>query len=463
MTSWDHPDAELERVPRAVASSRSSLEAAPAQPTLAGGSSGDGSGPPRVLSRAERTKRAKRYRRRRIMVVIGAVLLVFLAWLGYSLGSALTNPSLGSSMSARFAEWGRGHHLGSVVSWVEKEWYALNPPKTGGKPPKDAFAKTKAHAVSTMPASCPGALPAPTAVVSPVTPALPGEGAWAPIARLSAGCPALYEAFVRPDDVHTSYVAGIVWMDPKLLSFTLYSGSQVPGGGPYTHTAPITSSAAETLMSAFNAGFLPGDSQGGYYTDGKTIIPLVPGGASAVIYKDGTMNVGAWGSDVRMTPDVVSVRQNLDLIVDNGAEVPGLLANDNSKWGQTLGGSAFVWRSGLGITANGAIVYVGGPSLSITDLADLLVRAGAVRAMELDINTDWVQYSYYTPTVGEPASPANGQALISGMGDTSDGQARYFANWWVRDFFTTSARYKANGTMSSSITSSSSTSTTQKP
>ena len=34
-----------------------------------------------------------------------------------------------------------------------------------------------------------------------------------------------------------------------------------------------------------------------------------------------------------------------------------------------------------------------GPDLNITDLADVLVRAGAVRAMELDINTDWVNFS----------------------------------------------------------------------
>ncbi len=42
---------------------------------------------------------------------------------------------------------------------------------------------------------------------------------------------------------------------------------------------------------------------------------------------------------------------------------------------------------GLGVTADGALVYVGGSGLSIVDLANLLARAGAVRAMEMDINT----------------------------------------------------------------------------
>jgi Phosphodiester glycosidase len=382
------------------------------------------------------------------VVAVLAVFLIFFGWLAISLGSALTNPSYGVSSSARFAEWGRQHGIGGVVTWLEKEWYAHHQPPKGGKPPAGAF-DAKAHAGTGITASCPNALPMPPTIVSPASPQLAGEGTWHAAGRLVASCSALYEAFVRPDAVHTSYVVGVVWMDTKLLSPTLYSGSQIPGGGPYTNTAPIKPSAAMTLVSAFNAGFRMGDTNGGYYTDGKEVIPLVPGGASAVIYKNGTMNIGAWGSDVKMTPDVVSVRQNLDLIVSGGKPVPGLDQADNKRWGATLGGSAYVWRSAMGITANGAVVYVAGPGMSITALADILVRAGAIRGMELDINADWVQYSIYSPPVGQPASPANGVPLMSSMAAGSQGPSRYFQTWWVRDFFTMSAKYPANGTMSS--------------
>ena len=96
-----------------------------------------------------------------------------------------------------------------------------------------------------------------------------------------------------------------------------------------------------------------------------------------------------------------------------------------------------MWRSGLGVTADGALVYVGGPGLNITDLADLLTRAGAVRAMELDINTDWVNYSTYRPpTPSGLASGANGTQLLPGMTGTP---GRYFQPWWARDFITLSA------------------------
>ena len=152
---------------------------------------------------------------------------------------------------------------------------------------------------------------------------------------------------------------------------------------------------------------------GGYYTDGRAVLPLRVGAASFVVYADGNSTVGSWGTDVTMTPDVVSVRQNLDLLVDNGQPVAGLNADDTTHWGATLGNAVYVWRSGLGVTADGALVYVGGPGLNITDLADLLVRAGAVRAMELDINTDWVNFASYAPaTPTGPATPENGIDLL---------------------------------------------------
>ena len=164
-------------------------------------------------------------------------------------------------------------------------------------------------------------MPAP--IVPIASPPVAGEGLWSPVGRLVEGLPAVYETMLRPSTIHTSYVVGVAWMDTKLLRATLYSGSQIPGGGPYTHTAPISPTDATTLVAAFNAGFLMSDANGGYYTDGKTIIPLRTGAASFVVYKNGSSTVGQWGRDVTMGPDVVSVRQNLDLLVDGGQVVPG--------------------------------------------------------------------------------------------------------------------------------------------
>jgi len=358
-----------------------------------------------------------------------------------SLGNALTNPSLGTSVSARFAEWARDHGASPIVNWAENAWYSSHPPPVGGAPAKGSIPGLQSSGQSgQQPGSArvPAHLPRPARMSSPAKHQLAGEGVWHPAGRPVGGIPAVYQTWVRPDGVHTSLVTGVAWMDTKLLRATLYSGSFIPGGGPFRHTAPVGAASARRLVAAFNAGFLLKNAQGGYYTDGKVIAPLRKGAASFVIYRDGSVHIAAWGRDAAMGPNVVSVRQNLALLVDHGKATPGLNPSDTTKWGFTLGNQVYVWRSGVGITANGALVYVGGPGLNITTLADLLVRAGAVRAMELDINTDWVDYATYDPhsTTGA-ATAANGKALLPGM---VGGVNRYFASWWSRDFFTMSAR-----------------------
>jgi hypothetical protein len=383
-----------------------------------------------------RSQRRRRVRRRRVVAIILVALAVVLVWTAVSLGGALMNPGYGSSLSARAAEWARLHGGASVVNWIENEWYSHHQPPVGGKPPAGEIVRPKNR--PKVIASGPAHLPPPGPMTPVATPALPGEGQWSAVGRRVDGIPAVYETTLRPDAIHTSQVVGAVWMDTKLLRATLYSGSLIPGGGPYSHTAPITSGAASSLVAAFNAGFLMSDSNGGYYTDGRTEVPLVDGAASFVVYKDGTSTVAQWGRDATMTSDVVSVRQNLDLLVDHGQPVAGLNAADTTKWGATLGNAVYVWRSGVGVTADGALVYVGGPSLNITDLANLLVDAGAVRAMELDINVDWVNFATYAPAAPTaPASPANGSNLLAGM---HGGTSRYFESYWARDFITMSAR-----------------------
>ena len=369
----------------------------------------------------------------------GIALILLLTPVWWSLGSALANPALGSSASARLAEWFRQHGGAPIVVWGENTWYSHHPPPVGGRPAQGAIPPAPSPAPSIQsPAGrkVPAHLPSPAPIPPIANPAIPGEGLWRPAGRLVNGAPAVYEANLRPDAVHTSVVVGVAWMDTELLQAALYSGSLIPGGGPWPTTAPVGPQAATTLVAAFNSGFLMSNANGGYYTEGRTAAPLRQGAASFVIDTNGKATVGQWGRDAQMSPQVASVRQNLDLIVDNGQPVPGLNVNDTSRWGFTLGNKVYVWRSGVGVTATGALVYVGGPDMNITDLADVLARAGAVRAMELDINTDWVNLATYDPpSATGPADPTNGTDLLPTMAATP---ARYFNSGWARDFFSMS-------------------------
>jgi hypothetical protein len=266
-------------------------------------------------------------------------------------------------------------------------------------------------------------LPAPHSIVSVVASPLPGEGDWSPLGQPVAGRPAMYAAFVRPDAVYTSLVTAVAWIDPHLVRFDLYAGVQEPGGRDWQHQAPIKASDRVDLLAAFNSGFKLKDSQGGYYADGKTVRDLRDGAATLAINADGTPTVGQWGRDVSMAPTLAFARQNLSLIVDNGQPMAGLDTDSIYKWGATLGNKVQVWRSGVGVTANGALIYVAGNNLSISMLASVMSRAGAVRAMELDINSAWVEFVSYGPAV--PSSALPDSKLLP---DMSGGTSKYLGD-----------------------------------
>jgi hypothetical protein len=287
-------------------------------------------------------------------------------------------------------------------------------------------------------------MPAPAALVPFAGQGPAGAGAWHPAGRLVGGLPAVYEAALVPPG--GTLRAGLAWMDTKLLSARLYSGSVSPGGLGYKFTAPVLPGAAATLVAAFNGGFKMADAHGGYYTEGRLVDPLVTGAASVVIYASGAITVGAWGSDVAMTRSVVAVRQNLVPLVAGGKPTALAGSADWRAWGNTCGAKSCAasvpgidhqWRSGLGVTADGALVYAAGPALDPLQLAQLLVRAGVVRGMELDINPGWPVFAAYRPaTPGGRAAPPNGTRLLA----TRLGAATFFQSSYARDFVTMSAR-----------------------
>lgn len=427
-----------------------------------------GQGAARLAPRLPAILRRPAHRRRgrwpRLRLVLAVLVLVVLAPVGFSLGRALSAPGT-TGLGVRSVEWLRDHGASRAVVAVENLWYSHHRPPVGGRPqpgliPSPAVPTHPVIASGSRPAgphpsgpsplgppvpaqlpagdqaSVLRALPAPAPIVPIASPPLAGEGTWHPLGRQVGGSPAMYAAFLRPDPVHTSLVTGVAWMDTRLLGARLFAGSDVPGGSGWSDTAPIPDGLRTTLDAAFNSGFRLQDSLGGYFAQGRTVQPLVEGAASLVIGDDGTLSVGQWGRDVTSTAGLAAVRQNLSLIVDQGRPVANLATDDFHRWGATLGNNVLVWRSGVGVTATGAIVYAGGPGLSIQSLADVLVRAGARRAMELDINTQWVSFYSFAPAPGAPASPGNGSKLLAEMDEPT---SRYF-QLSSRDFVAMFAR-----------------------
>ncbi|MEZ0070039.1 hypothetical protein ABIA32_006087 [Streptacidiphilus sp. MAP12-20] len=352
-------------------------------------------------------QRRKRFRRIRHLLslrtvrAILALFAVFFVWLCWSIGSALAAPG-DDSVVARVAEWARDHHLGPVVTFLEDQQYKANPPKIGGKP-TIALAPDGSPVQST---TKPAMKPIPLArLVSPAGPPLPNEGTWQTLGSVN-GTPALLGAFLRPDNEHTSYVAAVASMDQRLLRFSLHPGEQDPGPGNWGVPPSVPPGQRTGLLATFNGGFKVSDAeaQGGFYLNGVTRGTLTDGAASLVFTKDGKATVADWGRDATLTPDVTGVRQNLKLIVDHGKVPDSVDTNVESGWGLTIAGKYFVWRSGVGVTGDGRLIFAYGPALSVRTLADLLASAGCVRAMQLDINPAWMSFQYYQPQ-SDPTNP----------------------------------------------------------
>jgi hypothetical protein len=332
------------------------------------------------------------------------VVLAFVVVVGWSIGTALATPG-SDSVSARLAEWSRDHGLGGVVTWLERRQYAHNQPRVGGSPAggvPPAGGALPTTATPTTGNSGAAGLPAP----APIVPlaggaALLREGQWQVVTEVR-GRPAVRIAALRPDSLHTSYIVGVMWIDPTFVRGQLQPGYHDPGGSWQAPTS-LTPTSRDSVVAAFNSGFrLNGDSHGGYYSEGRTVRPLVDGAASLVLRADGTALVGTWNREVHMNADVASVRQNLVMLVDHGVVSPTCQSGGQAQWGDTIGQRAYIDRSGFGVTTGGAEVYVGGPALSVCTLGNILRAAGVRYGMELDINPTWVTgvYFHHSAAVG---------------------------------------------------------------
>ena len=229
-----------------------------------------------------------------------------------------------------------------------------------------------------------------------------GEGQWRVVEKVN-GEPAILTTFLR-DATYTSYVNGIASIDQRLVRFYLRPGYEDPGYGNWKAPFDVPSGSRTGLLATFNGGFKISDAGGGFYLNGVHYDALVNGAASIVYYKNGTIKIGEWGRDFTLNASIAGVRQNLKLLVDRGKISPDLNQDIETNFGATLGGGYFVWRSGLGITSDGRIVYVYGPALDVQDLAELLRRAGAVEGMQMDINPAWMKFDYYQAG-GHPSDP----------------------------------------------------------
>jgi hypothetical protein len=249
----------------------------------------------------------------------------------------------------------------------------------------------------------------PLRIAPVIHPALPGEGVWHATFKGGGPHPPVLITSFRPEPSYPQIVAGVAWIDHTQTTTWLNPGISEPAVAlPSRGPEEVPMSMRSKLVATFNSAFKLSDSGGGVVLGGHTYAPMQPGVATIVRYRSGQVNVIAWHGGSTAGPDVVYARQNLPLIVNHGRLNPNL--SDGPQWGATLGNAVQVWRSAVGVDRHGNLIYAAADYQTVGSLAAIMKRAGAVRAMEMDINTYWP--SFITYRFRGAKDPAN---LLSSM------------------------------------------------
>lgn len=228
-----------------------------------------------------------------------------------------------------------------------------------------------------------------------ISPARPGEGAWRAAGKPIAGGPPVLVTTYRPDAGNPSVVAYVAWIDHTRTQLALYAGTGKPPFEFPRDQGEIPSGQRWRLLAAFNGGFAYGSHSGGgggIAVGGHTYVWLQRGLGTLVGYRDGRIDVIAWRGGQTTGRGIAFARQNLPLLVHDGRPGPDLA--NQAVWGWTLGGGETVWRTGVGVDRRGNLVYAAADETT-AGFAAILIRAGAVRAIELDINPQWPTFDVY--------------------------------------------------------------------
>jgi len=334
-------------------------------------------------------------RARRVLLIAACLCLVpaAVSWV-----RMLSHPR-NVSWSIATVEWARAHGANPLVSQVENWYYELNAPSKGG-PPLKSLPQVGVTTASAQPRVH---IYRPPRVKPLIHPALPGEGVWRPASAVAGRRPPVLLTTFRSDPEYPQFVAGVAWIDSGRTHLAYVPGLAEPPELENRGPAEVPPAKRDRIAATFNGGFPLETSNAGLIYRGEVLAPMVDGIATLVEYSDGRIDIRPWQNGENVNPKIVFAKQNLPPIIDEGKLNPNL--SDGPEWGATVNNAIRVWRSGLGIDRRGNLIYAAANYQTVESLAKVLQRAGAVRALELDINEDWTSFiSYRRPGAKEPSN-----------------------------------------------------------
>jgi Tol biopolymer transport system component len=238
---------------------------------------------------------------------------------------------------------------------------------------------------------------------------------------------------VYPDPNRPFAKAEVIALDPLRFDFHLVAGTAEPRsttGLVGTGVIPDDEATRRGLVAAFNGGWAAMHGNYGLMIDRQVFLPAKNGVATLAWYADGSLRLGVWGRGIQPSADIVSYRQNCLPLIENGVISPEL--GKLSLWGLSISDEAVIYRSGLGQSRDGRLVYVAGNALSALTLARVLSEAGAYNAMQLDIDDFHVAFITYRQVAGK-----DGKVQVVGTKLRPDMQGfdGHFLQPFALDFF----------------------------
>ena len=216
-------------------------------------------------------------------------------------------------------------------------------------------------------------------------------------------------------------------VDQRRQRLVWHPGTVVPGGTGWATPDQLRGAELQQVLATFNGGFTNVASRGGTRAGARQHGVLRLGAASFVIDSTGTADVRAWTAGLSSDRGLMMVRQNLDLLVLDGRAAATVGQDDSPVWGRVLHHRHATWRTAVGVDREGRLLVVAARNATTRQLASYEVSAGAVRAMELDINPQFSCLLVYQHT----AAGNRPQAVLSGQ----QGSVGRYLHPSERDFF----------------------------
>jgi len=228
--------------------------------------------------------------------------------------------------------------------------------------------------------------------------AKPSEGVWTavtypflkPMLGLAPGAekpPAyFYRTTIRPDSKRPYSEVLLIALDMRQLELGMQAGFEDPKptiGPPGDGLLPDDPKKYRRIVATFNGAFKTTHGAYGMMVNHRVLLPPVKGGASVIVTDTGEVGLGSWPNSFEIPKNVVSFRQNLDPLVEDGVANPA----GRNLWGWQLEGeSVMTHRSAICVTSAGHLYYAWGDEIDGATLGKALRQAGCSYGIHLDMN-----------------------------------------------------------------------------